>query len=162
MDLHETDFSHDALETALRISQGIDELAAHMQAGDTTGAEINALLLSLLVDTRDLLDYIAPLISPGEIHGLPKHASDPDRPAPIVFRRSDPSISFDAWWLEKTSRIHRQLFWLATVLRAENTQTEASLIDLNMREIQHVIAAVIDLLNAGGLTISELKIGDGE
>jgi hypothetical protein len=160
MNLQEQDFSADALDYAVRFSDAFDRLAVLIKAGINQSPEIDKILLGLLVVSRKLLDYIAPLKSTGEIFGLPKAASDPDRPEPIIFRADEPNIDFGAWWHEKTSRIHKGLFQIAMRLATPQDELTKDLINLNISEIQHIIGSVIDLLNSGGLVIREIRIGD--
>jgi len=162
MDIKESDFSAKALEHAKRISSGIAKLAETIKDEKTATPFADRLLLTLLVDSRHLLDFVAPLKSVGEIHGMPKHATDgADRPEPIVFRKEDPSKDFGPWWLEKTSRIHAALFMLAEWLQQEPSELNASLINLRIGETNHVISSVIQLLE-DDLIIREVKIEGNE
>lgn len=163
MNLEETDYSQQALTLTVAISKGVDELSGLMEAGTHDGPRVDKLLVALLVFSRKLLDYIDPVKSTGEIHGLPKAMTDGcDRPAPIVYRKQDPEIDFGPWWQEKTSRIHAGLFKIAMALSLPHDEVSKSLMDLHLSEIRHLTGGMVDLLNAGGLVIREIRMEEDE
>ena len=116
VNIHEGDF-----RTSSRLSsehlRNTTRLATLFSASTYKSPEVDRLLIELLVESRRLLDFIAPLKSTGEIHGLPKESTSAyDRPEPIIYLADDPARDFGPWSMEKTSRIQGNLFKIAAGL----------------------------------------------
>jgi len=156
MRIKETDYTKQAALYARRMTRGLATLKEAIQ----TGQSDDKILLKLLADSRRLLNFVAPILTTGEIHGLPKSATEADkRPAPIVFREGDPSRDFGAWWYEKTSRVHVRLFELVDLLDRPESERNKQIIRLSLGETEMLLSSIFQLLG-DDLRIREVKAGD--
>lgn len=153
MSIKETDYTKQAQLYAKRMTKGL----ATLKEAILTGQKDAKTLLKLLADSRRLLNFVAPILTTGEIHGLPKSATEADkRPAPIVFREEDPSRDFGNWWYEKTSRVHARLFELVDLLDRPDSETRQESIRLNVDETEMLLKSILQLLGED-LRIREVK-----
>ena len=153
MPITETDYTKQAQLYTRRMTKALAKLKDAIQAGQSD----DKTLLKLLADSRRLLNFVAPILTTGEIHGLSKSATEADkRPAPIVFREADPGRDFGAWWYEKTSRVHARLFELVDLLDRPESETNKQIIGLALGETEMLLKSILQLLGED-LRIREVK-----
>lgn len=98
MNYREKDFRGEARDHVEAIVAGMPELRRQIGSDPAANPAVDRLLLWMLLHSRRLMDYVAPLQSSGEIFGLPKEfTSGADRPEPVVYRESKPSWDFSPW-----------------------------------------------------------------
>ena len=139
-------------------------------------AKIDRNIVRMSVASDKIIDLILPIPSAGEIHGLPREATQfGDEPDVMIVDKDNPKWDFRPWFAEKSGAlreaINKVMNYLETnpddlVFHPTATTTPkkhiSDMISHNMAEIEHMADAILSMIESGRLAITDVKLEEEE
>ncbi len=138
-------------------------------------SQIDRNLVRMSVASQKIIDLILPIPSAGEIHGLPKEATQlGDEPDVLIVDKENPTWDFRPWFAEKAGRLKNAINRVMNDLETNPEDLKlhpsfpespekflAGLIRLNMAEIEQKADTILSMVESGRLTVTDVKL-EGE
>lgn len=135
---------------------------------------IDRTLIKCSIASQRLMDLVMPILSTGEIFGLPREAtSNADLPRPILVHKDRPGWDYMPWFCEKVTRIRQAVNRLMEELEKDPKKIKVNSkswnspeeyikdgVRLQLGEMRHVNEALLRLFKSGELKISDINIVD--
>jgi hypothetical protein len=177
MEIEIKDFNEFIIKCCKTIKECYDNLQSLLKDYNYFSADrakIDRNLVKMSIASQKMLNLVMPLPSVGEIHGLPKEATEGVwQPNVTIVDGEHPSWDFKAWFVEKTSRVKKAIDKLMEDLELNPRELQlnadvpvaaeeyvSEMIGLHMEEIHHVNNAILSMCSSGRLSVSEVKVED--